>query len=248
MQHLGNRIQSVLTRIRESERRFHRQPGSVMLLAVSKTRSPDTIAAAATAGLKRFGENYLQEALEKKQLLRHLDLEWHFIGPIQSNKSRRIAENFAWVHSVERLKIAERLNAQRPAEMPPLNICLQVNVSEEINKSGLRLAELPELVRALVKLPRLRLRGLMAIPAPYDDFTLQRRPFAQLREALEQLKQADLPENVSTFMDTLSMGMSHDLEAAVAEGATIVRIGTAIFGPREPKIDLGNTKIMGGVK
>jgi hypothetical protein len=214
-----------------------------MLLVVGKTQSPDTIAAAAAAGLKRFGENYLQEALEKKQLLRHLDLEWHFIGPIQSNKTRRIAENFSWVHSVERLKIAERLNAQRPEEMPPLNICLQVNVSEETNKSGLRLAELPELARALVKLPRLRLRGLMTIPAPCDDFALQRQPLAQLRKALEQLKQAGLPENVSTFMDTLSMGMSHDLEAAVAEGATIVRIGSAIFGPREPKINLSNPQI-----
>jgi pyridoxal phosphate enzyme (YggS family) len=229
MSHLTNRIDAVLTRIRAAEDRFGRRPGSVTLLAVSKVQPASAIATAATNGLNRFGENYLQEALEKMQQLRHLNLEWHFIGPIQSNKTRGIAERFAWVQSVDRLKIAERLSAQRPDHLPPLNICLQVNVSREVTKSGLDPEALPSIANAVAALPRLKLRGLMAIPAASNDFTVQRQGFALLREA-----QADLNRR-GLGLDTLSMGMSGDLEAAIAEGATLIRIGTAIFGPRPPK-------------
>lgn len=175
-------------------------------------------------GLRDFGENYLQEALDKQALLGDLTLTWHFIGPIQSNKTRPIAEHFAWVHSVDRLKVAERLSAQRPAELPPLNICLQVNVSGEASKSGCVPEELAALAQAVTQLPNLRLRGLMTIPAPTDDAAEQRAAFARLR-ALRDALNLDL--------DTLSMGMSHDLEAAIAEGASWVRIGTALFGERD---------------
>lgn len=183
----------------------------------------------ADAGMRRFGENYLQEALEKIAALQELDLEWHFIGPIQSNKTRPIAEHFDWVHSVDRLKLARRLSEQRPAGLPPLNICLQVNVSGEQSKSGITLQELPALAQEVATLPRLRLRGLMAIPAPAAGLEAQRQPFRQMRFALEQL----IAEGLE--LDTLSMGMSGDLEAAIAEGATLVRIGTALFGPRPQK-------------
>lgn len=231
---LTNHISAVITRIREAERRFQRPPDSVTLLTVSKTQSAEAIAAAAAAGLRRFGENYLQEALEKMQILRHLDLEWHFIGPIQSNKTRGIAENFAWAHSVDRLKIAQRLSAQRPMGFPPLNVCLQVNISQEIGKHGLSLEELPPVAQEVAHLPGLRLRGLMAIPAPSSDFASQRRAFTKLSQAQKKLIAANLP------LDTLSMGMSNDLEAAIAEGATLVRIGTAIFGPRPKKDNVNN--------
>ncbi len=208
-----------------------RDPASVLLLAVSKTFGPEAVIEAADAGQYAFGENYLQEALDKQQsvqLLRpDLALEWHFIGPIQSNKTRPVAEHFDWVHSVDREKIARRLSEQRPADLPPLNLCLQVNVSGEDSKSGVAPAELPALAQAVAAMPNLRLRGLMAIPEPADDPVQQRRPFAQLRELQSQLR------SMGIETDTLSMGMSADMPAAIAEGATIVRIGTAIFGKRD---------------
>lgn len=220
------RLCAVLARIRAAEQRFGRLPGSVELLAVSKTHPPPAIAAVAAAGQMRFGENYLQETLDKMTELAALDLEWHFVGPVQANKTRPIAERFAWVHSVDRPKIAERLSAQRPDHLPPLNVCLQVNIDKEPGKHGLDESEAPAVARAVAALPRLRLRGLMAIPAPNPEFAAQRKPFARLRELRERLIADGLD------LDTLSMGMSDDLEAAIAEGATLVRIGTAIFGPR----------------
>ncbi|MBJ7548429.1 YggS family pyridoxal phosphate-dependent enzyme, partial [Pseudomonas sp. OA3] len=194
------------------------------LLAVSKTKPAAAIREAHAAGLRDFGENYLQEALEKQTELSDLPLIWHFIGPIQSNKTRPIAEHFDWVHSVDRLKIAQRLSEQRPAHLPPLNICLQVNVSGEDSKSGCSPEALPELVKAVAALPNLRLRGLMAIPEPTDDIAAQHAAFAHLRQ---------LRDDLALDLDTLSMGMSHDLGAAIAEGATWVRIGTALFGARD---------------
>jgi pyridoxal phosphate enzyme (YggS family) len=195
------------------------------LLAVSKTQPPPVIRQAVAAGQLAFGENYLQEVLAKQDALANLpELVWHFIGPIQSNKTRPIAERFDWVHTVDRLRIAERLSEQRPADRPPLNVCLQVNVSGEATKSGVTLAELPELAAAVAQLPRIRLRGLMTIPAPATGLERQRIPFRILSEAMAALP---LPG-----LDTLSMGMSDDLEAAILEGATLVRVGTAIFGPR----------------
>lgn len=220
------RLQAVLARIRAAEARFQRQPGSVGLVAVSKTQPAAAIAAVAAAGQHRFGENYWQETATKLPELAALDLEWHFIGPIQTNKTRSIAEHFAWVHSVDRLKIAERLNAQRPEHLPPLNVCLQVNISQETTKQGLTEQELLATARAVALLPRLRLRGLMAIPAPATDFAAQRVPLARLRILQAHL----IAEGLN--LDTLSMGMSDDLEAAIAEGSTLVRIGTAIFGLR----------------
>jgi PLP dependent protein len=207
-----------------------RAPEDVALLAVSKTFGPGAVLEAMAAGQRAFGENYLQEAIDKiaavTQAAPDTPVEWHFIGPIQSNKTRPIATHFAWVHSVDRLKVAQRLSEQRPPELGPLNICLQVNVSGEETKSGVTEAELPELARAVAMLPNLRLRGLMAIPEPENDPAKQREPFARLRELAERLR-AD-----GIAIDTLSMGMSSDLEAAVAEGATIVRVGSAIFGAR----------------
>jgi len=220
------RLHAVLSRIRAAEQRFQRPPGAVRLLAVGKTQPAAAIAALAAAGQRDFGENYFQEALDKMTELATLELEWHFIGPMQANKTRGIAEHFAWVHSVDRLKIAERLSAQRPDHLPPLNVCLQVNIDREPTKHGLDEAELAEVAHAVATLPRLRLRGLMAIPAPAAEFTVQRRPFAQLRKLRERLADAGL------VLDTLSAGMSDDLEAAIAEGATLVRIGTALFGSR----------------
>jgi pyridoxal phosphate enzyme (YggS family) len=222
------RRQAVLARIRAAEQRFQRPAGSVALLAVGKTQPAMAIAAMAAAGQTCFGENYLQEALTKMDELagQGLDLEWHFIGPVQTNKTRGIAERFAWVHTVDRLRIAERLSAQRPARLPPLNVCLQVNIDREPTKHGLDETEVITVAPAVAALPRLRLRGLMAVPAPAATFDEQRRPLARLRELQERLNVAGLA------LDTLSMGMSDDLEAAIAEGATLVRIGTALFGPR----------------
>jgi len=205
-----------------------RPVSSVTLLAVSKTQPPQAVRDAVAAGQSRFGENYVQEALDKMAALVELRprLEWHLIGPLQANKTRAVAEQFDWVHSVDRLRIAERLSAQRPAGEPPLQVCLQVNISGEDSKSGLAPADVPALARAVAALPRLRLRGLMAIPEPASDVEAQRRPHRALRELLQALRRDGLE------LDTLSMGMTADLEAAVAEGATLVRIGTALFGAR----------------
>jgi hypothetical protein len=205
----------------------HRAVADVHLLAVSKTFPAAAVREAYQGGQRAFGENYLQEALDKKALLDDLPLEWHFIGPIQSNKTRPIAEHFAWVHSVDRLKVAQRLSEQRPEDMPPLNICLQVNVSGEESKSGVALNEAAQLAQEIALLPRLKLRGLMSIPAPASEESEQRAAFAKMKGLLAQLNERGLS------LDTLSMGMSHDFPAAIKEGATIVRIGTAIFGTRD---------------
>lgn len=224
MSTIAENIAKVGVRIREAAQASQRDCASIGLLAVSKTKPAAAIRQAYAAGVQNFGENYLQEALDKQSELHDLEVAWHFIGPIQSNKTKPIAEHFDWVHSVDRLKIAERLSAQRPAHLPPLNICLQVNVSGEASKSGCSPDQLSALAHAVSQLPNLKLRGLMAIPEPTDDPGEQRAAFARLRELQQQL-------NLS--LDTLSMGMSHDLEAAIAEGATWVRIGTALFGARD---------------
>ncbi|MGC8120063.1 YggS family pyridoxal phosphate-dependent enzyme [Marinobacter sp. VGCF2001] len=233
MSSIADNIGSVTRRIQKATLQAGRAPGSVNLLAVSKTRSPEELHAAVKAGQTAFGENYLQEALDKMQALSSVNgIEWHFIGPIQSNKTRQIAEAFAWVHSVDRLKIARRLSEQRPGEQPPLNICLQVNVNNEASKSGCRLEALDELVAAIGELPNLRLRGLMAIPDPGQSEADLRLSFRKLASTLSTLRQ-NHPE--SGPLDTLSMGMSGDLETAIAEGSTWVRVGTAVFGDRPAK-------------
>jgi pyridoxal phosphate enzyme (YggS family) len=223
---IASRLASVRQRIELAALAAGRRPESITLLAVSKTKPAEAVRAAFAAGCTEFGENYLQEGICKARLLADLPLHWHFIGPIQANKTRPIAEQFDWVHSVDRLKVAQRLSAQRPAEKGPLQICLQLNVSGEASKRGVDVDELAALAAAVERLPNLRLRGLMAIPAPSDDPVEQRTAFAAVRHALEQLQQR-WPQ-----LDTLSMGMSGDLEAAIAEGATIVRVGTDIFGAR----------------
>lgn len=220
-------LQAVKQRIAAACEAAGRDAATVALLAVSKTWPAGPVREAAAAGQRRFGESYVQEAIPKLAALADLALEWHFIGPLQSNKTRLVAESFAWVHSVERLKIAERLAAQRPPGLPPLNVCVQVNVSGEDSKSGCAPAEAPALCRAVAVLPNLRLRGLMAIPEPTQESALARRRFAALR-ALRDALNAD-----GMGLDTLSMGMSHDLEEAIMEGATLVRVGTAIFGERQ---------------
>jgi len=220
-------LQAVIQRIAAACAQVGRDPAAVRLLAVSKTWPEAAIRTAAEAGQIAFGESYVQEALPKMAALADLGLAWHFIGPLQSNKTRLVAENFAWVHSIERLKIAERLSVQRPAHLPPLNVCVEVNVSGEVSKSGCTLEEAPALCHAVAALPRLKLRGLMAIPEPDNEKSaLARRRFAAVRELQERL----IAEGLA--LDTLSMGMSYDLEAAIMEGATIVRVGTAIFGER----------------
>ena len=224
MSTIADNIGLVSQRIRAAADAVQRDASSIHLLAVSKTKPAQAVREAYAAGLRDFGENYLQEALGKQAELTDLPLSWHFIGPIQSNKTRAIAENFAWVHSVDRLKIAQRLSEQRPADLPPLNICIQVNVSGEASKSGCTPAGLPVLADAISALPRLTLRGLMAIPEPTDDRAAQDAAFATVR---------DLQASLNLGLDTLSMGMSHDLESAIAQGATWVRIGTALFGARD---------------
>jgi pyridoxal phosphate enzyme (YggS family) len=219
-------IAKLLERVRLGAEKSQRVTGDILLLAVSKNQPCEAVKAAYRCGLREFGESYLREALAKMGELEALPLVWHFIGPIQSNKTRAIAENFDWVHSVDREKIARRLSDHRPGHLPDLQVCLQVNISAEASKSGVSLDELPQLVREVMDLPRLRLRGLMAIPAPSSDPTEQREAFASLRHALEATK------SVAPGMDTLSMGMSNDLEAAIAEGSTILRVGTGIFGSR----------------
>jgi pyridoxal phosphate enzyme (YggS family) len=226
MSTIESNLQVVKARIAAAARSAGREPGDIALLAVSKTFAAGEVRAAHAAGQREFGENYVQEGLEKIAALSALPLIWHFIGPIQSNKTRSIAEHFDWVHSVAREKIALRLAQARPQHKGPLEICLQVNVSGEASKNGVAPEEVRPLAEAVRTLPRLRLRGLMAVPEPSDDIELQRRRFSGLRILLDQL-------NASGFgLDTLSMGMSQDLEAAIMEGATIVRVGTAIFGER----------------
>jgi pyridoxal phosphate enzyme (YggS family) len=223
---LFDKIANLRERVRLAAEKSQRAPGDIQILAVSKTQPAGAIRTAWRGGLDQFGESYLQEALAKITQLQDLPLTWHFIGPIQSNKTRPIAEHFAWVHSVERSKIARRLSEHRPESLPPLQVCLQVNISGERSKSGVSLEDLPGLASEVLQLPRLQLRGLMAIPAPSPDPARQRAAFAALRLALEQL------QSLAPGMDTLSMGMSDDLEAAIAEGATMVRVGSGIFGPR----------------
>jgi pyridoxal phosphate enzyme (YggS family) len=222
------KLQEVRHRIAEACARAQRPVQSVTLLAVGKTFGADAVRAAHSAGQRAFGENYVQEALAKIDALADLrgEIEWHLIGPLQSNKTREVAERFDWVHGVDRLKIAQRLSEQRPVPSTPLSVCLQVNVSGEASKRGVAPSEVPALAAAVAALPRLRLRGLMSIPAPVDGFEAQRAPHRRLRELLEDLNRRGLA------LDTLSMGMSADLEAAIAEGATIVRVGSALFGGR----------------
>ncbi|HEX5684691.1 MAG TPA: YggS family pyridoxal phosphate-dependent enzyme [Ideonella sp.] len=233
---MGTNLGSIAENLRQVRHRIdractecNRSPQHVTLLAVSKTCPADAVRAAVAAGQRAFGENYVQEALVKIEALTDVraQLEWHLIGPLQSNKTRVVAEAFDWVHTVDRLKIAERLAAQRPENLPPLNICLQVNVDGEASKSGVSFDDLPALARAVAILPGLRLRGLMSIPEPVDGMAAQRAPHRRLREAFMALR-----EQQGLALDTLSMGMSADLEAAVLEGATLVRVGSAIFGAR----------------
>ncbi len=228
---ITSNLQEVWHAVKAATEQAGRDPSSVSILAISKTFGPEAVIEAAGGGQVAFGENYLQEALDKQQAIQtlrpDLALEWHFIGPIQSNKTRPIAEHFAWAHAVDREKIARRLSEQRPPDLPPLNICLQVNVSGEASKSGISPEDLPALAKVVATLPNLRLRGLMAIPEPAENFESQRKPFALMRSLQQQLAATGI------MTDTLSMGMSADMVAAIAEGATIVRIGTAIFGKRD---------------
>ncbi|MCP5415823.1 MAG: YggS family pyridoxal phosphate-dependent enzyme [Chromatiaceae bacterium] len=229
MSSIEQRLADVNRRIRQAEQHYQRSAGSVRLLAVSKTHPAGAIREALRAGQHSFGESYLQEALLKIGQLHAEPIEWHFIGRIQGNKTRAIAENFQWVHSLESVRHAQRLNDQRPQDLAPLNVCLQIMVDEEESKGGVTPDQAQLLIAEIARLPRLRLRGLMTLPAPVQGVENQRVPFRHLRMLREQLKSTDLP------LETLSMGMTDDLEAAIAEGATIVRIGTAIFGPRQTK-------------
>ncbi|MDP2852374.1 MAG: YggS family pyridoxal phosphate-dependent enzyme [Gallionella sp.] len=224
---IASNLQAVRDTMAAAAAEAGRAPDEVSLLAVSKTFAPDAIREAYQAGQTRFAESYVQEALHKIAALHDLPIEWHYIGPVQGNKTRAIAEHFAWVHSVDRLKIAERLSGQRPAHLPPLQVCLQVNISGEDSKSGVPPDEAAQLSMEVAQLPHLSLRGLMAIPEPSGDVAAQRAAFARLRELRVQLNRQGLQ------LDTLSMGMSHDFAAAIAEGATMVRVGSAIFGQRD---------------
>ncbi len=226
MRSIADNLQAVKARIAGAARAVGRDPGAVALLAVSKTHASALIEAAFRAGQRAFGENYVQEALDKMTALVHLPIDWHLVGPLQSNKTRVVAERFQWVHSIDREKIARRLSEQRPPALPPLDVLLQVNVSGEASKSGVAPRGAAPLAKAVAAMPRLRLRGLMAVPEPTGDERVQRARFREVRELHESLQQEGLA------LDTLSMGMSADLEAAIAEGSTLVRIGTAIFGER----------------
>ncbi|PWB50635.1 MAG: YggS family pyridoxal phosphate-dependent enzyme [Nitrosomonadales bacterium] len=225
-------LQAVKQRIESAALRAGRAPQDIRLLAVSKTFPAEAVREAFSAGQSAFGESYVQEAVGKIAALADLPLEWHFIGPLQSNKTRLVAGHFDWVHSVDRAKIAGRLSSARPAHLPPLQVCLEVNVSGEASKGGVAPQELEALAAHVSTLPRLQLRGLMAIPAATDDAALQRRQFRAVRELLEKLNRKNFR------LDTLSMGMSNDLEAAIAEGATIVRVGSAIFGARNSHLKI----------
>ncbi len=229
MPNIENNITLVTARVNQAAIAAGRSPDEILLLAVSKTRSAEDIRSAINAGIREFGENYLQEAVEKIALLAAENVQWHFIGPIQSNKTRLVAENFSWAHSVDRLKIAQRLSEQRPSGLPPLNICLQVNIDNEASKSGFATEETEAAALAIAQLPGLKLRGLMAIPRAeptYDQQIVAFRALADLRDRINQSL------DNSEKLDTLSMGMSSDLEAAISQGSTIVRVGTDIFGKR----------------
>jgi pyridoxal phosphate enzyme (YggS family) len=221
---IANNLKQIHTQIRVAEQTYHRIENSVQLLAVSKTKPVSAVASAYQAGQRHFGENYVQEALSKQLELGAFDITWHFIGAIQSNKTKVLAAHFDWIHCVDSLKIAQRLSSQRPDVLPPLNICVQVNISDETSKSGVTLEELPDLASEILTLPNLVLRGVMAIPAPQMDFALQREPYQKLVAAVNALQ--------TTGLTTFSFGMSDDLDAAIAEGSTLVRIGTALFGKR----------------
>jgi pyridoxal phosphate enzyme (YggS family) len=221
---ISERLKIVRQRIAAAERQARRSSGSVQLVAISKTKPVANIVDAWLAGQRHFGESYVQEAVQKQQVLAHFPISWHFVGPLQSNKTAYVANAFSWVHSVDRLKIAKRLNDQRYASLPPLNICLQVNISQETTKSGILPDQLTQLSESIVTLPRLRLRGLMVIPARTEELAQQHEIFRQTRILADQL--------AISRLDTLSMGMSGDLEVAIAEGATVVRVGTALFGAR----------------
>ena len=223
---MGKNLNRVREQIVQAASACKRESDSILLLAVSKKKPASDIRQAWELGQRDFGENYLQEALQKVEELKDLDITWHFIGAIQSNKTRNIAEAFDWAHCIDRAKIARRLSEQRPPDLGPLNVCIQVNIDHESSKAGIELVELPELANAIHQLPGIRLRGLMTIPAPQESFDLQRSAFAKLANALESLRQQGID------CDTLSMGMTQDMEAAIAEGSTLVRIGTAIFGER----------------
>ena len=234
MTEIKNRFHAILDSIRQAEEQVQRTPGSVQLLAVSKTWPASELRQVAELGQRCFGENYLQEALEKIEALADLNLEWHFIGPIQSNKTRQLAEAFDWVHSVDRLKIARRLSEQRGGSGSPLNVCLQVNINEEDSKAGCLLGDLPALAREVMTLPNISLRGLMAIPDPDQPEADLRASFRKLADALQALQQNEYHgKTPDTALDTLSIGMSADLELAIEAGATWVRVGTAIFGARD---------------
>lgn len=227
MNQIKQRLKKIKSQIQHAEFAARRNKNSVQLLAVSKTKPAADIAAAYQAGQRHFGESYLQEALEKQGALAAFNITWHFIGPIQSNKTNAIANHFSWVHSVDRLKIAKRLSEQRASHLPDLNICLQVNISNESTKSGITLDELPVLIKQVRRLDKIRLRGVMAIPEPATDFESQRQPYKALYQAVKDIGLADL--------DTFSFGMSGDLKAAITEGSTMVRIGSALFGERNYK-------------
>lgn len=229
MSRIAEKLCIVREQINSAAVNNHRNPEEITLLAVSKTRPSEDLRAAYAEGQRDFGENYLQESLDKIAELNDLEICWHFIGPLQSNKTRAVAENFDWMHTVDRLKIAKRLSEQRPATLPPLNICLQVNISEEASKSGCTPADLPELAAAVAQLPGIQLRGLMAIPKATDNPDEQHQAFQAMKKLQQQL------QPLHPQLDTLSMGMSGDMDAAIAEGSTMVRIGTAIFGARSPK-------------
>lgn len=224
---VGSRLNCVKATISQIEAKYKRVPGSVRLLAVSKKKSTEEIIAAIAGGQVDFGESYVKEAIEKISVLKSYNLCWHFIGPIQKNKTKLISENFNWVHSIDREIIAQRLNEQRPDYLPPLEVCIQINLNNEASKSGIKIENIQALANFVRQQPRLNLRGLMTIPKASNDTIIQRQQFSQLRELLQYVNESGFE------MDTLSMGMSSDLESAIAEGATIVRIGTAIFGERD---------------
>ena len=233
MSDIRDNLLTIGTKIKQYSTLYQRPKNSTQLLAVSKRHTTESITTAYNVGQRAFGENYAQELFDKNEKLTELDIEWHFIGPLQSNKARKIAQVADWVHAVDRLKIAKKLSENRPENLPPLSICLQINISGEDSKSGVEPDDLFTLAEAVTQLPHLKLRGLMVIPAPEDDFTKQRSVFAKVATLKTALENHLIQQGIDVTLDTLSMGMSNDIEAAIAEGATIVRVGTAIFGQRD---------------